>query len=448
MPLATCKRKLQALTSDERFAGILRGSIWAMAGQAISALLSMVVSILVARLYGAEVMGTVAVITSVLTLLTTFTVLGMDTSILRLLQEHLVKYSAASALNIYRKIRTMVAWPSLGAGLLLFLGAQILAEKVFGKPHLAFYLALIAPFVLISSLKTINTQALRGLLQIRSYSLMLVLPALANLLFLLLLKVTFFNPDDPIYSLLASLFLSGLVGWIILRKSFTNKIGAEDRVQAASCRSILDISLPMLVTSYLFFFIAQSGTMILGIFHPEEQIGYYDVAMKLSAQVTFILTAINAMVAPRFAELYHAGKMEELFHVARKAAKLIFWTTAPLLLFLIILGKPLLGFVFGAKFINAYPSLVLLAIGQFANASSGATGFFIYMTGDEKILRNCAIITALVNIVLGFILIPKFGIIGASLATAAGVTFLNGISLLYTKKKYGRSTGYFPFLSH
>ena len=447
MPIATCKRKLHALTADERFAGILRGSIWAMAGQAISALLSMLVSILVARLYGAEVMGTLAVINSVLTLVTTFTVLGMDTSILRLLQEHLVKYSATSALNIYRKIRIMVTWPSLGAGLLLFLGSQILAERVFGKPHLAYYLALVAPFVVISTLKIINTQALRGLLQIRSYSLMLFLPALANLLILLLLKVTFSTPDDPIYSVFASLFLSGLVGWLLLRKSFTNKTRAADQVQPATCKAILDISLPMLVTSYLFFFISQSGTMILGIFHPEEQIGYYDVAMKLSAQVTFILTAINAMVAPRFAELYHAGKMEELLHVARKSAKLIFWTTAPLLLVLMVFGEPLLGFVFGRKFINAYPSLLLLSLGQLVNASAGATGFFIYMTGDEKVLRNCAIITAGMNIVLGFCLIPKFGIVGAALATALGVAFLNGISLLYTKRKYGRSTGYFPLLT-
>lgn len=444
---ANLKNRLHALTTDQRFVGILRGSAWALAGQSSSALLGLITSVFIARHYGAEVMGTVAVVTSVLALMTIFTLLGTDTAVLRLLPKHLVRYSATSARKVYQQTALMVTWVALGAGLLLFLGARPLAEHFFSKPDLTFYLALTAPFLLFSSLKQLNTQAIRGLGRIRYYSLMLVLSALINLFLLLLLKFLYFQPTDPLYSLFASLVGGALIGWVILGKCFAARISAADQVHTASYRSILEISLPMLVTYTFFFFIGQSGTMFLGIFQPAEQIGYYDVAMKLSSLVTFILTAINAMVAPRFAELYHAGKMDELFAVAHKAAKLIFWATVPILLFLIILGKPLLGLVFGANFTKAYPALVLLVIGQFVNAASGATGFVIYMTGDEKILRNYTVVTAILNIALSLILIPRFGIAGAALASAVGISVLNGALLIYIWKRHGRITGYLPFLS-
>jgi O-antigen/teichoic acid export membrane protein len=102
------KRKWIRLISDDKFSEILIGSVWAISARVIATCLGLVTSIIIARFYGAEVMGIVAVINSFLMLATIFTVLGTNTSILRLIPEHLAKYSPTSAFKVYRKTQYMV----------------------------------------------------------------------------------------------------------------------------------------------------------------------------------------------------------------------------------------------------------------------------------------------------------------------------------------------------
>jgi hypothetical protein len=157
------KRKIQNLISDKKFAEILTGSSWALSAHVIAVGLGMVSSIIIARAYGAEVLGIVAVLDSFITLATIFTVLGTGTSILRLIPEHLVKYSPTSAFKVYRKTQYFVVGISVLTGSLLFFASGFIAETVFSKLHLRFYFALASVFIVFMSLKQLNTQAVRGL---------------------------------------------------------------------------------------------------------------------------------------------------------------------------------------------------------------------------------------------------------------------------------------------
>ena len=130
--------------------------------------------------------------------------------------------------------------------------------------------------------------------------------------------------------------------------------------------------------------------------------------------------------------------------MAKKSSKLVFWTTTPILIGLIIWGKPVLSIFFGQEFAIAYPALVLLVIGQFVNSISGSTSMFMNMTGHQNAYRNIIVISAIINIGLNLFLIPGIGIYGAAIAAMFSLSFLNIATLVYTKLKYGKTTGYFP----
>ena len=102
------KTKISSLISDKKFAEILTGSVWALCGRVVSTILGFVFSIIVARFYGANVVGILAIINSFLMLITIFTVLGTGTSVLRLIPEHMMKYSSTSAFKVYRKTQFIV----------------------------------------------------------------------------------------------------------------------------------------------------------------------------------------------------------------------------------------------------------------------------------------------------------------------------------------------------
>lgn len=441
------KHKLHNLLSDTRFSEILTGSVWTLSARIIATAFGFIFSLIVARFYGAEVVGIVAVINSFLIVATIFTVLGTPTSILRMIPEHLAKYSPTSALKVYQKTQYLVIGISVITAALFFFGANLIADKVFSKPHLSYYFTIASVFVVFKSIMELNTQAVQGLRLIKFFALMQILPQTINLLFLL--SIGFFWPgrNVPVYAVLSGFAITGITGWIIMEYAFKKRKNPDDSIHFISSSTILTTSLPMLMTATMDFIIGQTGVIILGILHTETEVGYYAIAVKLAMLTTIVLQSVNSIAGPKFSELYHTEKLNDLFNIAKKSAKLIFFTTAPILLGLISFGKPILILGFGKEFSAAYVPLVILVLGQFVNSVSGSTGMFMNMTGNQKVYRNIMIFAAFLNIGLNIWLVPRLHIKGAAIAAMASLCFWNITTLLYIKIKFGRTTGYFPILN-
>jgi O-antigen/teichoic acid export membrane protein len=438
---------IQRLTSDQKFSEILTGSAVAMVARALAALLALVTSIIVARLYGAEMTGILAMVNSLLMITTIFTVLGTNTSILRLIPEYTAKYSTTSAFRVYRKTQYLVVGMSIVTGGLLFLSSSLVAGKVFSKPHFSFYIALASGFVVFKSLMDLNTQAVRGIRLIKTFAFMQILPFLVMLLVLIAETVLSPNRNNPVYAQLAAWAVTAVVGAWIVDRAFGKKMHPDDAVQTMSLREILSISLPMLMTASMVFAMGQIGVILLGIFRTEGEVGYYSVAVRLASLTAFFLQAINTIAAPKFSELFHTGKMDELFYVARKSARLIFWATAPILLTLIAFGRQILGLLFGKEFAVAYLAMVFLVLGQFVNSASGSTANFMNMTGHQIIFNKIVLVAAVINVALSLMLIRDFGINGVAFSAMTSLILWNLLTLAYVRRKFGRSIGYFPLIS-
>ena len=440
-------RRLKSFFSDARFSGILRGSLWALSARVASGVLTFIVSVLVARNYGADGVGILAMVQSYLSLAAIFTVLGTSTSILRLIPEHVAASSVTSAFRVYRKTLRLVTAVSLVTGTLLLLLSGVVATRVFSKPHLTFYFALAAGFVVFKSLIDLNTQAIRGLRLIRAFAFMQILPAVAMLVFLATGTQFFRVRGGPVYAQLAAWVCTAALGAWIVDRAFRQRMRAGDRVNEVPVREILSISLPMLMTVSMHFVIGQTGVIMLAAFRSEAEVGYYDTSVKLATMTTYLLAAVNSMAGPRFSELFHSGRTDELFYVARKSTKLIFWATVPILLGLVLLGKPILRHFFGQDFIVAYPALVLLVLGQFVNSTSGSTGMFMSMTGKQVTFRNIMLVAAALNLSLSAATVPRFGVAGAAFSAMVSVMFWNVATLVSMKATHGRTTGYLPGFS-
>ena len=444
--IAFIKRKYINLVSDARFSEILSGSVWALSGRVIATVLGLAFSVIVARLYGADVVGIVAVINSFLMLASMFTVMGTPTSILRLIPEHLAKYSPTSAFKVYRKTQWMVIGISIITAAIFFSSANLIADKVFSKPQFSYYFSLSSVFIVFQSIMLLNTEAVRSLRLIKLFALMQLLPQAFNLFFLIAVGVFRSDKDVPVYAVMFGVTATGIISWFVMEFAFKKNMRPEDSVCPMSGRAILSISLPMLMTASMMFLIGQTGVLLLSMFRTEAEVGYYSIAVKLSTLTTFVLGAVNSMAGPKFSELFYTHKMDELFYVAKKSAKLIFVTTAPILLCFMIFGKFILDMVFGQEFIVAYPALMLLVMGQFVNAISGSAGIFMNMTGKQKVFRNIMTVAACLNIGVNLLLIPQLGINGAAIAAVISLCVWNITTLVYMKIKFGKTTGYFPFL--
>ncbi len=86
-----------------------------------------------------------------------------------------------------------------------------------------------------------------------------------------------------------------------------------------------------------------------------------------------------------------------------------------------LFGVTLLELFFGQEFVLSYVPLLLLFGGQLVSSAVGSVGFLLIMTGNERVVAKAFTVGALTNIALNVLLIPRFGTVGAAVATSASM---------------------------
>jgi len=440
------KLKFVNLVADKNFFDILRGSFWTLSSRIIATFSSLIVSIFVSRFYGANMLGTLAIINASFMIFSIFTLAGTNTSIIRLIPEYISKFSTSSAFKLFNKTQTIVIIASVCMSLVIAFYSDSIAVHIYHKPNLSSFFLVAAWFIVFRSLMDLYTQAIRGLGIIKAFSIMQLVPSVSMLLVLSGLTLVYNNKGNPVYAQISAWVLTALIGYVIVIIGFKERMDIHDVFVPVSYRQIVAISSPMMMTTSIHFIISQTGIVLLGIFRNEADVGYYSIALKLSTLTVFALYAINSMAAPKFSELYANGRIDELFLLAQKSSKLIFFVTVPILFFLIIFGKPLISIAFGNEFTQAYLVLVLLVIGQFVSSAAGSTGYFMNMTGNQIVFRNIMIFTGIFNIFFSLFFIRLLGIYGAAIASTLSLALWNIWVLLYLKKRYGKTLCYLPLV--
>jgi O-antigen/teichoic acid export membrane protein len=112
---------------------------------------------------------------------------------------------------------------------------------------------------------------------------------------------------------------------------------------------------------------------------------------------------------------------------------------SPILILIIIFSSNILRF-FGDDFTIGSNVLIILAIGQFFNVVTGSVGNLLMMSGHEREMRNIVALCAIVNLILNFILIPYWNIIGAAISCSFTLSIQNIIAVWVAYKKMGIMT--------
>ncbi|MGO1751607.1 MAG: oligosaccharide flippase family protein [Psychroflexus sp.] len=193
-------------------------------------------------------------------------------------------------------------------------------------------------------------------------------------------------------------------------------------------------SFPMMLSSTIMIFLGWMDTFILGIYETDDNIGIYNVALKLALVTSFSVEAINSSLAPKIANLYLNNLMEKFLKLIKFSTRLNFVLTSLIVLILVVFNQWFLG-IFGDEFKVGSMALIILCSIHLLNSGLGSVGIIMQMTGKQKQYQNIAIISLFINLLLNFLLIPQYGINGAAIATALSLSVWNTSSCIYLKKK-------------
>jgi len=220
----------------------------------------------------------------------------------------------------------------------------------------------------------------------------------------------------------AAFGLSALLGGILVWRFLVappGGIGEDCRIGG-----LLALSLPLLGVSMANHASDWLSVFLVGAATDQETVGIFRVCLQLVWVPGMMLTALNAIFAPKAAALHRAGRLSELAEMARAATGILMIGTAPL--FAVFLAVPTfpLSF-FGEAFETGATAFRILALGQILNLATGPVGMLLAMMGRERILLATGVFEVAMLGVLGMLLIPALDLEGAAIATSSTLAVRN-----------------------
>lgn len=418
---------------DEHMQEVVGGAITAMLLKVVAAGLTFALSVVIARLLGAEGSGLYFLAFTIITVVATLSRVGMDNVVLRFIAAHAASGEWGKVRGIYRRSLLLAGIASMACGGGLFFGAGWVAERVFAQPALADPLRVMALAVPTLALFTLQAQALQGLKRIRDA--IAVLSVWAPLFTLIAAPAAVYlaGVKGAAWSYAVAAFLTlGVGAWLWRRATPMLAAVAPD----FAYRTILDTAGPLFVVAALQLVLNWGSALLIGIWCDSSTVGIFNAVVRTANLMTFVLVAVNSMVAPKFAALHHSGDTQALQNVARKSARLAAGCALPALVVLVVFPEWVMG-LFGHQFTAGADAMRIVAIGQFVNVATGSVGYLLSMTGNEKILRNLMAGSAIMNVVLNVVLVPSMGLMGAAIAHGLTIGVQNLVAAYCVKKKLG-----------
>ncbi len=181
-------------------------------------------------------------------------------------------------------------------------------------------------------------------------------------------------------------------------------------------KPILNDSLPFALASFLGAIMINTDLFMIGWMRPVDEVGFYSAAQK-PIQVFYTIASLFAVsIFPALTKTLK-DSLEKGGKLLEKAVAMSLLIAVPLSLGGIILGDQIITLLFGPDYAAATLSFQILMLTLVIIFPSVIVSNSILAHEQQKNFVTFSMIGAIGNIVFNFLLIPFFGIAGASAST-------------------------------
>ena len=190
----------------------------------------------------------------------------------------------------------------------------------------------------------------------------------------------------------------------------------------------------LFVNSLATIIYVNSDITMLGFFTTDNNIGVYGFSSKIYNMVKYMINAVLIVAVPRLAYVLETNKQQYRKYISGITNVLVL-ILAPCVTGLCILSKPIIMLVGGEEYLSGSASLKILSFSLiFALIASIYTNCVLILNRLEKRCLVGTVASAILNICLNVILIPKIGISGAALTTVIAECLNMSVQAYFTSK--------------
>ena len=241
------------------------------------------------------------------------------------------------------------------------------------------------------------------------------------------------NPDDlVVYALIlaCSSLIGNLVMWLNIKRyiSFNEVVW---KIRLSHLSGSIKMFMPQIAGSvYLYF----DKVMLKLLTTSTVENGYYEQAQKIVRLSLTIITSLPTVLLPRMAnacEKNEEGKVKEYLN---QSIVFLLFLGIPMTLGLMAIASMIVPWFFGMDYLPVISLLIVLAPILLFNGLYNMIGCqYLLAKKEENVLTITILCGSVINIILNYLLIGKYGAVGASIGSLIAELIVAGIQLIYVR---------------
>lgn len=234
-----------------------------------------------------------------------------------------------------------------------------------------------------------------------------------------------------LFVIVAAPVASGLVGiavaYTIARRRFLVRLSVE----LSRLPQLLIEAAPVGLTLVLAVIYLRIDSVLLGLLAGPHDVGLYGAAFK---PIEYLLLASAIVINTLFPLLarWYRRDAERFASLYWRGTDVLLAFALPIPIILIAFAEPIVATFYAPSFLPAALPLRLLGIALVLMILSAWQGFALLAAGRQRVTVAYDVVGLALNLTLNFVLIPRFGYVGAAIAALGTAAFVNVAASLLT----------------
>jgi O-antigen/teichoic acid export membrane protein len=395
---------IKRLRANREALRYIQNSSWMLAEYGLKVISAIFVSIYVARFLGPAQFGILSYALAIAAIFIVISRLGMESILVR----DLARFPDDRQAYMSTAFGLMSA-----AALLAFL---VLAGLVFWletDPSTQLYIWIISASILFQTFLVVDYSfqaQVKAKYASIAKSIALIFSAINKLV------LVWLNADLVYFALFYALdhLVTGLV--LLAVHGYTRQPAFFKGFQARLVKPLLSSAWPMVLSAVAATIYMRVDQIMIKNMLGAHELGLYAAAAKIYEGWIIFPFVISISLLPAIVRLKQ-GAVEQYEKNMARLFSLLFWSSAAVALIATLAGDAIITLTFGSQFAGSGSVLaIVMWSSTFAALGSGAARY-LTVEGMEKKIAIRTLLGALLNALLNLLLIPRFGIHGAAVAT-------------------------------
>lgn len=317
-------------------------------------------------------------------------------------------------------------------GVLVALNAEFIAIDVFGDATVTPSLRIFGAAIPFAAVLSVSLGGIRGqkIPQYRVYVENLVRPLLR---FGLVAAAVAYGLGQTGVALAYAVpyAVGGALALILFTRTIPGMFSLRQLdIDIGLSQDLLRYSFPFIVTRSTGFVYRSIDIFLLLYFLGSDAVGTYGVAYAVARLMLMFSTAFNFLGAPVASELESERSLSDLLSVQYSVLRWLVIASIPLVVPFAFFAADFIAIVYRPQYAAGGSALAVLAIGFAVHNVFSAQGNLMEAFGNSRELAFNSTVAAAVNVGLNLVLIPRYGILGAAVATIIAYLAIDALMLI------------------